>query len=163
MSDNGESILDQVFSTPEEEVKTFMEVIKESVSEHDDNASGDGLEEIINGKVAQINPADLLTQQSGWVQIGHGWHGEDYVWHICPSHAKKSWACENDTVCFAVAKTMNTVIPQDIEVKIWLPYSDWDVKEITFKAIDLKSCWNVTDKEIRKMTIKLFEVLNALF
>lgn len=163
MSTEGENILEQVFATPEEEVQTFMDIIKESVSEHDDNASGKGLEEVINGNVAQIGLADLLTQKSGWVQIGHGWHGDDYVWHICPSHPKKPWQVSTERVCYAVAQTMNKVVPQETEVKIWLPYAEWEIKEITFKAIDLKKCWNVDDKSIRQMTIKLFEVLNALF
>lgn len=154
--DDNQNILDQVFSTPEEEVQTFMDVIKESVEE------ADAMREVVDGKKADIKAAELRTQQSGYIQITHGWHGEDYVWHICPFEKRKPWKASIERVCYATAQVMNEVIPQEIEVKMWLPYADWDIKEITFKAIGIAECWNVQEKDLRRMTLRLFEVLNTL-
>jgi hypothetical protein len=57
---------------------------------------------------------------------------------------------------------MNETIPSRVEVKIWKPYADWDIKDITFKAINVRSEWSLSDEDMNTITIRLFEILNTL-
>ncbi|NDC22605.1 MAG: hypothetical protein EBZ49_00520 [Proteobacteria bacterium] len=150
------NILDDIFNTPEEQVETFMEVIKPLVT--DPNS----FSRVTGGQPDQISAPSLVDQVSGWIRIQHGWHGEDYVWHISAHHTKKPFKVSIDRVVYAIAKVMNDVIPQTVEVKIWLPMQDWEIQEITFKAVDLASSWNVSEESINKLNLKLFEVLGTL-
>ena len=62
----------------------------------------------------------------------------------------------------AIALTMNKVIPNSVEVKIYMPMAEWDIQEYTFKAIDLRNQWNVTEDMIEDLNNSLLEVLNPL-
>jgi hypothetical protein len=150
------NLLDDIFNTPEEQVETFMEAIKSLVADPGDYSR------VVSGAVDQVSAPELVDQQSGYIRISHGHHGEDYVWHISAFHPKKPWRVSIDRVVYAIAKVMNGVIPQTIEVRIFLPMADWDLQEITFKAMGLSVAWNVNGTSIAKMNLKLFEVLNTL-
>lgn len=150
------NILDDIFNTPEEQVETFMEVIKPLVT--DPNS----FSRVTDGKPDQIAAPSLVDQVSGWIRIQHGWHGEDYVWHISAHHPKKPFRVSTERVVYAIAKVMNDVIPQTTEVKIWLPMQDWEIQETTFKAVGLASVWSITDDILNKLNLKLFDVLGTL-
>jgi len=157
---NDEDILKRVFETPEKDVETFMEAMKPN----DPNNSREERfhDPRIGGKPDQIKAPELSDQKSQLIRIQHGWHHEDYVWHICPWHHKKPWKVTLERVIYATAQVMNQTIPHNVEVKIWLPMRDWEIPEVTFKAIGLSHQWNVNDKAIGEMNLKLFEVLNTL-
>jgi hypothetical protein len=57
---------------------------------------------------------------------------------------------------------MNPHIPDTVEVKIWRPYGDWEIKEYTFKAIGLKEAWQFESSAIKKINEQLCSTLNAL-
>jgi hypothetical protein len=148
-------ILDDIFNAPEEQVETFMEAIKPSVVSPE-------FSRMAQDRPDQISIPELAEQVSGLIRIQYGYHGEDFVWHICAPHPPRPFKVSDDRVIYAIAKTMNAVIPNTVEVKIWLPMSDWEVREFTFKAMNLKACWNISGKELEQLNIKLFEVLNTL-
>jgi hypothetical protein len=154
------NILDDVFSTSEKDVGTFMDAIKEAIAKDVDESD---LERIKSGKPQGIKAPENLTEQvSGFIRIFRGWHENDYVWHISPAHSKRSWRVSIERVIYAIAKTMNETIPSRVEVKIWKPYADWDIKDITFKAINVRSEWSLSDEDMNTITIRLFEILNTL-
>lgn len=155
-----EKLLDDIFETPEENIDLFVGVLKDKEMLVD--PEDDGVTRMTEGRPDQVAPPLLKDQIAGGVRIQHGWHGDDYVWHIGPNDARRSWKVSNDRVAYAIAKCMNEDIPESIEVKIWLPYLDWEIKEITFKAINLKDEWSISDSIIEQMTLRLFGVLNAL-
>ena len=156
----GKTIWEDVFGTPEDQVETFLDVIKDKGGVVDPEASD--FSRIVNGVADRIEAPNLVDQTSGFVRIQHGWHGKDYVWHISPIKSRRSWRVSVDRVIYATAKMMSGSIPDDIEVKIWKPYLEWEVKEITFKAIGLKDRWAFSQSVMDKMHLKLFEVLNTL-
>ena len=152
------NILDDIFSKTEEEVETFMDAVQASIGE-DDRSDFDSK---FDDKEFAVATPEFLMQESGDIRIAHGWHGSDYVWHISTRHPKIPFKVDAKRMLYGVAKTMNDTIPDSVEVKIWLPYADWDIQEYTFKAIDLKSCWQVTGKVIEGMNLKMFNILNTM-
>lgn len=153
------NLLDDIFNTTDDEVETFMDAIAPLVKD----AQKDDLGKIAKGEPEQISaPESLIDQVTKFISIQHGWHDKAYVWHFAPSHPKKPFKYPLDRVVYGIAKAMNDVIPSNVEVKIWLPYADWDIQEITFKAMDLKDEWSVTDAIISKLTEGLFEILNQM-
>lgn len=146
-----EDLLRNLFKKDEEEVETFMEVIKDRV--HDPRVGGDP---------DPISAPELTDQDSNFIRIQHGWHHNDYVWHIAPRSERRPWKVSLERVVYACAQVMHPVIPQNVEVRIFLPMKDWQIPEVTFKAIDLKLQWNVERRKLEKMLDQLFEVLNAL-
>lgn len=149
------SILDDVFGKTEEEVETFMDAIKSQVT------APDKYSRMAEDRPDQVSAPELTDQISGDVRVQSGFHDMDYVWHIS-CNPKKKWKGSIDRICYAIAKTLNDVIPQTVEVKIFLPYADWDLQEITFKAIGLRDCWSITDQVITDLNLKLLQVLNTL-
>ena len=154
------NILDDIFKTPEEDVETFMDVLKDKevavtkTNEWDRAVSGRPDE--------RLKEPRLGTHISGHVKIECGWHGSDYVWHLCSVHPKKQFKVSMERVSYSIAKVMNSIIPSSITVNFFLPYADWDIQEYTFKAIDLEHEWSITDEALGKVRVELFEILNTL-
>ena len=117
---------------------------------------------MLSGKTDTVKAPVLIDQISGKIRIQHGSDSDDYVWHISTTDYRIKWKVSEERLIYALAKTMNEVIPPRIKVNIWRPMSDWDIQEYTFKAFDLQNEWSVTRKDIEKLTVKLFEVLNTL-
>jgi len=147
--------LEDIWNTPEEDVETFMEAIKPIIGDSPD------YNRIVSGKPDEIQAPELTEQISGDIRIQHGWHGQDYVWHIA-ANPKKPFRVSDERVIYATAKIMNDTIPQDVRVNIWLPFQDWDIREFTFKAFGLEEKWSITEKALEKLVANLFEALNTL-
>lgn len=138
-------ILDDFFNKPSEDSDT-EEVFKIGGEDFDD-------------KEFSVEIPELTGQEMGNIRIMHGWHGNDYVWHISTKHHKIAF--RTDPV-EPIARCMNEVVPPSIEVKIWLPLADWDIQEYTFKAIELKACWQISQKSLDALNIKIFTLLNSM-
>lgn len=151
-----EDLLRDLFKKEEEEVETFMDAIKENV--HEDRVH----DPRVNGAPDQISYPELVDQHSNFIRIQHGWHHEDYVWHIAPRSERRLWKVSLEKVIYACAQIMSPAIPPEVQVGIFLPNREWDIPEITFKAVGLKSQWNVQKKTVESLVDKLFETLNAL-
>ena len=155
-----QSVLDHLWATPEPEVRTFSEAMRTPIAKADDGRPDQfGLE--LAKETAKFRSAVYVTQQSGGVIIEHGWHADDYVWHIEPA-PKRAFSVSMDRVLFAITRTFNTVIPSNIKVDVMLPFADWDRKIITFKAFALDQCWNVSESDINRLVVHVFKVLNTL-
>lgn len=157
------NVLDEIFSTPEEDVEYFMDVLaeNEAFGNLDPNTQEAVASIAATDKPDQISYPKLVEQISENIKIQHGPVEQDYVWHIS-HHPKKNYKVSIQRVTFSIAKTMNEHLPTHIQAKIWLPYADWDIKEITFKAIGLNGEWFVDKAFIDKINVDLFKVLNAL-
>lgn len=159
------SVLDDIFGTAEEDVKTFSDILRdeEALESLSETAAGQDLKDVLTGKPRPaIDDHSFKMQQSGFIGIEHGYHSDDYVWHLQPLRANKSWKVSLNRVAYAIAKTLNTVIPNSTEVKIFYPKSDWDIQAFTFKAVGLKNVWSVSHRELDAVTLELFKVLNTL-
>lgn len=154
MSDE-RSLLDIFFSEQEQNAETFADVLKREGILIDPEAQG----RFSDDRPDQIKTPEFKDQMSGFVRINHGWHNEDYVFHIS-HHPKRPWRASTDAMIRLIAQTMNTVIPNNVQVKIWKPYGDWDIAEITFKAFSLREHWAITDKVMDDLVLELFELLN---
>lgn len=158
------NLLDDIFNTSEEQVETFIDVMDDAIKERGDEFKVDksDAKRIKSGKPDGVSVPNLLEQISGFISITHGWDKDDYVWHMVPVRATRTWKVSLPRVLYAIIKTMNETIPQNVKVDIFPPYSDWDIKEITFKAYGLNYVWQIGKKEISSLNLKLFEVLNTL-
>lgn len=152
------NVLDAVFGAPEEHVDTFVDAMKDLQLVID----SDKMSKIVSGRPDAVKAPELTEQVNGQVRINHGWHDGDYVWHISPARAMRPWRASLERVIYAIAQTMNSVIPNTVSVRIWTPYADWDIPEITFKASNLNDEWSVTEKSIDSLNQELFKVLNTL-
>ena len=158
---NTKNLLDDIFKTSDDQVSTFMDALQGIIQE-DRSRSPSDIEKIQSGKPDTILSAEQIVQVSGFIRVMRGWDGEDYYWHFAPATPKKPWKVSIDRVVYALAKVMSGWIPPSTPVKIWLPYADWEIKEVTFKAMGLKTLWNVTQRDVTQMSLKALEVLNTL-
>lgn len=163
------SILDEIFGQSEEDLETFMEAISDQINPdawEERGADQSDIERIrhsaATGESEPIEKPNLTEQIYGKVYMNHGWDGPDYVWHIATTHPKFHWKVNDRRLCYGIAKVMNVVIPNTCEVKIWLPYPNWEIEEYTFKALNLRSYWQVDDKAIENMNTELMKVLETM-
>jgi len=166
MDDKERGLYSAIFKTKEIDVRTFADVMRREISK-DDAVTRDGFDssaadDVFSGDPQKVRVPEFVKQESGFIKIEHGWHTDDYIWHIGTNHPRKDWKVGQDRLVYALAATLDTAIPRTTKVNIYPPYSDWDIKEYTVKAMDLKSVWNVTPEMIVAVTEKMFRVLNAL-
>lgn len=152
-----------IFKAPEEDVKTFAEVMKFHNKEkpRDLSISQSGFDYVMSGQTERVAVPEFVKQESGMMAFEHGWMQEDYIWHMQPKRGKP-WKVSPERVIFAIMKTMDTVIPRDMRVNIYPPDEDWDIKAYTAKVLGLRAAWNVPESDIARLTEKLFNVLNTL-
>lgn len=153
------SILERVIETPEKDVETFAEAISDAIQTGD--PSDDEVKKIGSQDPKKIKTPTFTIIQQGPIFIEHGWDDLDYVWHI-QSHPKKPFRVSEFKLLYAIAQVMNPMIPENVEVKIWRPYADWEIQEYTFKAIGLREAWQFDEKLIPKTNNQLLDVLCSL-
>jgi hypothetical protein len=153
--------LESFFKTTDEDVETFLDVLKG----HMGTPGGQGLDitrKLMAGKPDKVSaPNRLKSSLSGFVRLFHGWHNDDYVWHIEHASIRRPWKIPLDRVIYIIAKTMHSCLP-DIEVTIWPPQLDWELKTITFKALNLRQEWSFNEDIIEQINNRLFEALNKV-
>jgi hypothetical protein len=150
MTEEKKTPLELVLEAKEEDIKTFIGVLKDSGVKDSDE------EEIV------VDSPIFKTQRSGYIEIEHGWHKADYIWHIKPWHPKKQFRVTLGRALYMIAMVLNSTIPSTVKVDVMPPSKDWDIPEITFKANGLRDCWQVKDESIEAATKELFETLNSL-
>lgn len=150
--------LESFFKASEDDVGTFVDVIKEEGGDH----LVAGSRKIAAGKPDQVRaPKRFRESLSGFIRIFHGWHDMDYVWHIEHAAIRRSWKVSTNRVIYIIAKIMHDSLP-DIEAKIWPPQLNWELKTITFKALNLKGEWSFSEDIIEKINRDLFDTLNKV-
>jgi len=166
MDEKERNLYYQIFKAKEIDVRTFADVMrKEMVKGAPKTPKGvnaGAFSEVVDGSPQKVQAPKFSKQTSGLVQIEHGWHQEDYIWHIGTSNPRRDWKVSQDRLVYAIAATLDTVVPRTIRINIYPPVADWEVKEYTIKAMDLQSAWNVPQSSISALTEKMFKVLNAL-
>lgn len=148
-----------VWGQPDEEqdeAETFGELLQVSEISKSEHASK------FSGDPDEISIPELGEEIKGNVLIKHGWHGEDYVWHLCPTNPRMTFKTTNEGVLKVCAFVMSKIIPESVDVNMWMPLADWDIQEFTVKALALKDAWQIQDKHLKEINTKLFEVLNSL-
>lgn len=145
------SPLELVLEASETDIKTFIDVMKEELG-----AQTPDEEELV------VDYPIFKLERVGYIEIEHGWHKADYVWHIKPWNPKKQFKVTLGRVFYMIAMVLNEIIPPSVKVDISPPNRDWDIPEITFKANGLRDCWQVKDDDITEVTKKLFSSLDSL-
>lgn len=157
-------LLDRIFNAPDEQVETFADVIRKESSV----GSGTEEEQDFLGKAAKGETTGVSkdfsskTQIQGFVSVTSGWNDKDFIWHIGPAHNKKPWKVTIDRVIYAIVHTLNEILPKEQIVDIFPPYDDWEIQEITLKAIGLKDSWAVSESDLEDLNVKFLNVLNPL-
>lgn len=160
MSDK--NILDDVFGAEEEDVSSFADAILGTKIEKGTALDGENASKLQQATPDQVQGPTLMFSRNGYIEIAHGWHGEDYVWHIKPWHPKKQYRVTMKRVLFAIAKAMNEKIPDHIVVDVFMPDQKWEIPEVTFKAKGLLNEWAIKNDDFPELNEKIFEVLNGL-
>lgn len=155
------ALLREIYDTPKEDVEQFFEAISQNVSEDlFPGAPKESSRKLISGKPDAVKgPKNLSQEVSGFVRIWSGWHDDAFVWHIEPAQIRRPWKVSDERVMYAVAQTMNKVIPKRIKVDIWKPQRDWEIKTFTFKAQEIRLEWSIQEEDLQRLTRLLFEVL----
>ena len=155
-----------IFKTKEFDVRTFADVMRRELAKNSPPVPGGvaktDFDEVASGETKKIKAPEFVQQESGFIRIEHGWHHDDYVWHVGTNHPRKDWKVSPDRLIYAIAATLDTMIPRTVKVNIYPPVADWEIKEYTIKALEVGSVWNVTKDMLTGATEKLFKVLNAL-
>lgn len=156
--------LEALFETDPGQVQTFVDVLVDKIGgDYTDHPhDGEFVRKLVSGQPDEVKAPKLLTEQiSGFVRIFHGWHDEDYVWHIEHASIRRPWKVSIDVIVYLIAKTMQDLLP-DIEASIWLPQLDWELKSVTFKALGVRGEWSFNEEDVTKINAKLFEILQPL-
>lgn len=154
--------LEAFFKSCDKDGETFVDVLKEHMGAPSDRSSAGVTRRIVSGKPDLVTPSKKFSSAlSGFVRIHHGWHNNDYVWHIEHASIRRPWKVPIKRVIYAIAKTMHAALP-DIEATIWPPQMDWELRMITFKALNLKHEWSFSEDMVEKINNTLFEVLNKM-
>lgn len=150
MADN--NILDSIFKAKEKDTETFADIVKN----HTKNSIAE--EETIQLK----KTGEFKEETQKFISIMHGYHEDNYVWHIRPSHKKKPWAVNMNRVLFAIGKVLSEYIPNDVIIDLIMPNEQWEIEEITVKANGAMTHWAISDETLQRVTGQMFEVLNTL-
>lgn len=153
--------LESFFKTSDEDVGTFVDVLKQHMGDVKDNDLSFS-RRLLDGKPDKVSaPKRFQESLSGFVRIFHGWHNNDYVWHVEHAAIRRPWKVPLNRVIFIIAKTMHDALP-DIEATIWPPQANWELKTVTFKALNLSKEWSFSEDTIEKINARLFEALNKV-
>jgi hypothetical protein len=153
--------LEEFFKATDGEVSTFVDVLKQHHGELEDR------DLFVARKLASGQPDKVIAPKrftmalSGFVRIFHGWHNKDYVWHIEHAAIRRPWKVPLNRVIYIIAKSMHDILP-DIDATIWPPQYDWELKTITFKALNLSNEWSFSEDLIEKINNRLFDLLNKV-
>lgn len=158
---SNKNILDDIFGAEEEDVSSFADAILGTKVDKDSEL-GEQAHAFNKETPDQIQGPTLTFSRNGHIEIAHGWHGEDYVWHIKPWNPKKQYRVTLKRVLFAIAKTMSEKIPDHVVVDVFMPDYQWDIPEITFKAKGILNEWSIKNEDFPELNEKIFEVLNGL-
>jgi hypothetical protein len=145
------NLLQQIFEADKEQVETFSDFVEKNVNKITEEES-----------FRLKKTAKLVTEQQKLIGITHGTHESSYVWHIRPIHRKRPWAVPVKNVVYAIGKVFHEYIPHEVLIDIFLPNSEWEIEEITVKALEVMDHWSITEDTLPKVTGQLFEVLNTL-
>ena len=159
----GNNRLQEIFGKTEEDLEMFVDTLVNNAVV--DPEMEPMLESAKANLTTPISSPRFVEQISGYVRIQHGYAEEDYVWHIAAFHQKKviNFKVSIDRVIYAIATIMRAHLPTDTKAKIWRPNSDWDIQEITFRALETKDLWQFNERLIEEINKELFESLNTLF
>lgn len=144
--------LDILKGTTNEDIEEFTDTfeVPSEISGFDPNEETGGLS------------PELKEETFEKVKINHGAHGDDYVWHISPAHPKASFKQPPDNIIRLIVTIMNKMIPEHIQVQIFPPEKDWEIKEYTFKAERLVDCWQITTGHIQECNKEIGRVLSLI-
>lgn len=149
MSNKLEELFGDILTVSEEQADKLYELI---------DCNDDDVKSITSGVEQKISFPSQVTQVSGRVKITHGPSGDDYIWHISCDRPR----CSHQVFIYTIIKTMNTVIPQTTKVDVFAPAADWEIKEWTFAARGINNAWNVDEKDIKNLSLKLLESINLV-
>ena len=149
--------LEDLFKVTEEDAATFLDSIKDLVHSKTDEFDPNKF----LGEADMITTQEFISQQSGKIKISHGPHGDHYVFHISPIPNAKI-RCTEEQFIHGAVMLMNQTLPRDIMVDIFLPQSDWDIKEYTYKAYNYYADWRFNDRNLKKIITDVLEGLNAI-
>ena len=153
--------LEEFFKTSDKDVSTFVDVLKEHMGDTSDRDISFS-RRLMSGQPDKVSaPKRFQESLSGFVRIFHGWHDDDYVWHVEHASIRRPWKTTIDRVIYIVAKTMHDELP-DVEATIWPPQMQWELKTVTFKALNLAKEWSFSEDIIEKINRRLFEALNKV-
>ena len=144
-------------STQDEEEDTFSKYIEKEKEKLVEDDFADRLQE-----KAQVTPACFVKQEQGKVRITHGYHADDYVWHIRPISTRKTWRVPDLEVLRTCARVFNNYIPPNIYMDVFPPNDQWEIKEVTFKGLAFKDWFMFNDALIKEINGILFEELDKL-
>ncbi len=147
------NILDDIFKAEEKDVETFADIVKINQKEFAPN-------EVLKLKKTNNFREDVQKR----LNILHGTHERNYVWHIRVAHPKQDWAVSIERVVYAIGKILNEGIPHDILIDIFPPKVHYgvEVKEFTVKANNALDHWSLSSQDFDRITGQFFEVLDTL-
>jgi hypothetical protein len=163
VDDKDRRMYSAIFTMGESDVRTFADIMRQELKKEAPIPNmPEGFDEVMDGTPHKALAPVFTKQESGLVVIEHGWHTDDYIWHIGHSPKRKEWKVSQERMTYALAAIIDTVIPRTVRINIHPPIADWELKEYTIKALELKSVWSVPPSSITGLTEKFFKVLNSL-
>jgi hypothetical protein len=135
-----------LFFEPDPEASPASELTWE---EHGDTFSSGIAEAGAHGEIsfAPIEASvDMITEKkhTSLVEIEFGVMGNDFLVHITPLHGQKNLTKPHvfQAAMTDVVKIMNEYVPTDLQVDIFLPRQDYEIKATSFKIRGGNDAWN---------------------
>lgn len=145
-------MLEEVFSAPEKDLKTFKDTVEEICKDDNDLLKMGGSR---SSGVVQRH-----RKQQKFITIEYQWNGDDFVWHIAP-HQRKTWKVDSSRLLLVIAKIINPSLPKNTLVDIWRPIANM-VPEWSFRAYNVKNHWSFDEDKLNSSVEELLCTLNTL-
>jgi hypothetical protein len=112
---------------------------------------------------------EMQKMETSFVRIEYGIVRQDYVIHTIPTHHRKNFSTPEalKKAMYQTVTRLQAVIPNDLQVDIYPPQPEWEVKAISYIVRRGADAWNLDREKLEKeilpqIKIALTEVCNSL-
>lgn len=108
--------------------------------------------------------ASFKTEKRGFLSVEHGWHKDDFVWHISLLRETVDWSLQPTVLYREILGIVYKSIPTRQELVLVPPkvyQGNIKVPVITVKAINGKNEWAIDDFALKQVLEDFLEKLPA--
>jgi hypothetical protein len=144
--------------TPEEHANTFLTILEDGgiIKDRSPLTSFDPMK----------NVSEMNTQkvQTNLVEVEYGIVKNDYVVHVIPIHPHKNLKDKRllDQALQATILILNKIVPTTLNVDIYLPRADFEIKATSYVIREAADSWNFDSKAIEAAIPTIMEQVGQI-
>jgi len=144
--------------TSEEHANTFFSTLQSAGIIQDSP-----LEDFEEKKVAA--DAAMSKKESKVLLMEYGTYQDNYAVHVTPIHAKKNLETPQQIkqALYHLASILNEYVPHEVQVNLFLPRDDWQMKVVSAVVLNGANVWNFDKKRLEEEGIpRIFDAIEKV-